>query len=254
MTPLEAAQSSSSPSPVPESSVLVVEDDPAMAEIISGALGARGHDVSVAATGEEALALVSAIEPDVVLLDLGLPDIDGIEVCQRLRRWYRNPIVVVSADGDEDRKVAALDDGADDYVTKPFSMRELLARLGVALRHRRLVADTVDPTVVDVGDLRVDIGAHAAVAGGQPLRPSGKEFGVLALLARNCGRVLTQDFLLSRVWHTTDPSRAESLRAHINQVRRKLGDGPLRPRVLNEPGVGYRLAHPDALTDVDSGH
>jgi two-component system KDP operon response regulator KdpE len=230
--------------------VLVVEDDPAMAEILGGALGARGHEVAVATSGKEALALVSAMEPDVVLLDLGLPDIDGIEVCQQLRRWYRNPIVVVSADGDEDRMVAALDDGADDYVTKPFSMRELLARLGVALRHRRLVAATVDPTVIEVGDLTVDIGAHAAaVSGGEPLRLSRKEFALLALLARNCGRVLTQVSLLHQIWHTADASKSETLRAHVNQVRRKLGDGPRRPRILNEPGVGYRLAHPDALAE-----
>jgi two-component system KDP operon response regulator KdpE len=232
--------------------VLVVEDDPAMAEILHGALGARGHDVAVATTGREALALVSALEPDVVLLDLGLPDIDGIEVCQQLRRWYRNPIVVVSADGDEDRMVAALDDGADDYVTKPFSMRELLARLGVALRHRRLVAATVDPTLIEVGDLRIDVGAHAAAAGGEPLRLSRKEFALLALLARNCGRVLTQDSLLHQVWHSADAGKSETLRAHVKQVRRKLGDGPQRPRILNEPGVGYRLAHPDALLDADA--
>jgi two-component system, OmpR family, KDP operon response regulator KdpE len=227
--------------------VLVVDDELAIRRALAANLKARGYDVDAAETGEQALDLAARHHPDVVLLDLGLPDIDGIEVCQRLRRWYRNPIVVVSADGDEDRKVAALDDGADDYLTKPFSMRELLARVGVALRHRRLVAATVDPALVEVGDLRVDIGAHTAVAGGQPLRLSRKEFALLALLARNCGRVLTQDFLLSRVWHTTDPARSESLRAHVNQVRRKLGDGPQRPRVLNEPGVGYRLAHPDAL-------
>jgi two-component system KDP operon response regulator KdpE len=225
--------------------MLVVEDDPAMAEIISGALHARGYDVAVATTGLEALAVASTIEPDIVVLDLGLPDIDGAEVCRRLRRWYRNPIVVVSADGDEDRKVVALDDGADDYVTKPFSMRELLARLGVALRHRRLLADTIDPTTVEVGELRIDMGGHAAVLAGEPLRLSRKEFALLALLARNCGRVLTQESLLSRVWRTSDPAKSESLRVHVNQLRRKLGDGPGRPAILNEPGVGYRLVLAD---------
>ena len=216
-----------------------------MAEVIGGALRARGHEVAVATTGREALELASRLEPDIVVLDLGLPDIDGTDVCRRLRRWYRNPIVVVSADGDEDRKVVALDDGADDYVTKPFSMRELLARIGVALRHRRVLATTVDPAVLQVGDLCIDVGGHVAATDDGVLRLSRKEFALLAALARNCGRVLTQESLLAQVWRTDDPAKAETLRAHVNQVRRKLGDGPQRPRVLNEPGVGYRLVLPD---------
>jgi two-component system KDP operon response regulator KdpE len=218
-----------------------------MAEIIGGALRARGHDVAVAATGREALTLATSLEPDIVILDLGLPDLDGAEVCRRLRRWYRNPIVVVSADGDEDRKVVALGDGADDYVTKPFSMRELLARIGVALRHRRLLATTVDPAVLQVGDLHIDVGGHTAATADGALRLSRKEFALLAALARNCGRILTQESLLAQIWHTDDAAKAETLRSHVNQVRRKLGEGPQRPRLLNEPGVGYRLVHPDGV-------
>jgi two-component system KDP operon response regulator KdpE len=221
--------------------VLVVEDEPAMAEIVATALRARGHHVEIARNGQEALSMVSLNEVDVVILDLGLPDIDGAEVCLRLRRWFRNPILVLSADGDEDRKVAALEGGADDYVTKPFSMPELVARLGVALRHRAAVATAIDPVAVTIGDLRLDEGAHVATIGGVPLSLARKEFALLAILARNRGRVLTHHWLLSRVWGTSDPAKTETLRVHINQLRRKLGDGPQRPKVLTEPGVGYRL-------------
>jgi two-component system KDP operon response regulator KdpE len=225
--------------------VLVVEDDPSMAEIVATALRARGYDVDIASTGEQALSKVSLNEVDLVILDLGLPDIDGAEVCLRLRRWFRNPIVVLSADGDEERKVAALEGGADDYVTKPFSMPELLARLGVAMRHREAVASALDPVAMTIGDLRVDEGAHVVTVDGASLQLARKEFALLAVLARNPGRVLTQHWLLSRVWGTTDPSKTETLRVHVNQLRRKLGVGPRRPKVLTEPGVGYRLVQAD---------
>jgi two-component system, OmpR family, KDP operon response regulator KdpE len=229
--------------------VLVVEDEPAVAEVLATALRARGHQVDVATTGREALAMASMIEPDVVLLDLALPDVDGIEVCRRLRRWFKNPIMVLTADGDEDRKVAALDSGADDYVTKPFSMKELLARLRVALRHRRAVAGALDPAAQSVGDLEIDSGAHVATVDGVPLQLARKEFALLALLARNHGRVLTHESLLSRVWGTTDLSRTERLRVQITQLRRKLGEGSRRPRIVSEAGVGYRLVLPDPAPD-----
>ena len=216
-----------------------------MADVIAGAFRARGHDVEVATTGQDALDLAANQEPDVVVLDLGLPDIDGIEVCRRLRRWFRNPIIVVSADGDDDRKVLALDDGADDYITKPFSMSELLARLRVAARHRLMVAATIDPTVFDIGDLRVDVGGHEATVGGRSLGLSRKEFDLLVLLTRGCGRVLTQSSLLAQVWGTTDLAKTETLRVHVNQLRRKLGEGPARPHIENLPGVGYRMVQAD---------
>jgi two-component system KDP operon response regulator KdpE len=225
--------------------VLVVEDEPVVAEVLSTALRARGHEVVVATTGREALERASLFEPDVVLLDLALPDLDGIEVCRQLRRWFTNPILVVTADGDEDRKVSALDDGADDYITKPFSMRELLARLGVALRHRHHAGQANDPAALRVGDLEVDTGAHTAAVAGVPLKLARKEFALLALLARNRGRVLTHTFLLSRVWGTDDLAKTEPLRVQITQLRRKLGDGPDRPRIVTEAGVGYRLVGPE---------
>jgi two-component system KDP operon response regulator KdpE len=243
----KAAQRSPSPSPSADdqASILLVEDDPAVAEIVATALRGRGHTVAIALTGRAALEQSSLLEPDVVFLDLGLPDLDGTDVCRELRRWFRNPIIVISADGDEERKIAALDEGADDYVTKPFAMGELLARLRVALRHRDAVRETMDPAVMSIGDLEIDSGAHVVTAGGTRLDLSPKEFAVLAMLARNCGRVLTHAALLSRVWGASDAAKSESLRVHVAQLRKKLGEGDQRPRLLSEPGVGYRMVAPD---------
>jgi two-component system KDP operon response regulator KdpE len=199
----------------------------------------------VATTGREALRLASICEPDVVLLDLRLPDIDGAEVCVQLRRWFRNPIVVLSADGDEDRKVGALDAGADDYVTKPFSMPELLARLRVALRHRQAVAAALDPAELTIGDLRVDTAAHVATVDGGALRLARKEFALLAVLARNCGRLLTHSYLVSHIWGRSDLDKTQALRGLVTQLRKELGVGPSRPRVVTDAGIGYRLIAPD---------
>jgi two-component system KDP operon response regulator KdpE len=224
--------------------ILLVEDDPAVAEVVETALRARGYRVTVAPTGTAGIEAGWRDAPDVVILDLGLPDVDGIEVCRALRTWYANPIIVLSADGAEDRKVAALDEGADDYVTKPFSMPELLARLRVALRHRRLVATVADPTVVAVGDLVLDPGGRQATVDGGPLELTRKEFDLLALLARQPGRVLTHGAILDHVWGARADAGTTSLRVHVTQLRRKLGEGPGRPRLLTEPGVGYRLVAP----------
>jgi len=233
------------PSSVDDISVLLVDDEPALTEVMSVALGARRYRVNVATTGESALAAASVDPPDVVVLDLGLPDIDGIEVCRELRKWLPNPIIVLSADGAESRKVEALDAGADDYVTKPFSMPELLARLRVALRHRQLVASVVDPAELTVGDMLIDTGAHQVTVAGAPVELTRKEFALLALLARNLGKVMVHRSILSSVWNGAQRGTTESLRVHITNVRRKLGTGPDRPQILTEPGVGYRLVLPD---------
>lgn len=217
-----------------------------MAEIVSTALVARGYEVRAVTLGRQALDAASLEEPDIVILDLGLPDIDGIDVCRHLRRWYANPIVVLSADGAEDRKIAALDEGADDYVTKPFSMPELLARLRVADRHRRRASSALAPLALEVGDLVVDTGSHLAVVGGEPMILTRREFALLAVLARHPGRVMTHGTLLEKAWGNTRSGGVESLRVHITQLRKKLGSGPGRPRLLTEPGVGYRLNLPDA--------
>ena len=218
-----------------------------MAEIVSTALVARGYAVLASTTGRQALDSASLEEPDIVILDLGLPDIDGVDVCRHLRRWYTNPIVVLSADGAEDRKIAALDEGADDYITKPFSMPELLARLRVADRHRRRGSSASAPPVLELGDLVVDTGSHIAVMGGEAVDLTRREFALLAVLARHPGRVLTHGTLLEKAWGNARGGGLESLRVHVTQLRRKLGAGPRRPRLLTEPGVGYRLNLPDTM-------
>jgi two-component system KDP operon response regulator KdpE len=223
-----------------DASLLLVDDDEVLASTVSKTLRAQGYRVSVAANGGDALTASSIEEPDVILLDLGLPDIDGIDVCRQLRRWFRNPIVVLSGDLTPDRKIDALDEGADDYITKPFSMQELNARIRVALRHRALVAAVVDATVVNVGDLIVDTGDRSVFAGTRALDLTRKQFDLLALLARNPGRVVTHGTLLARVWGD-EGGTAESLRVHVTHLRHKLGTGVNRPRIVSEPGVGYRL-------------
>jgi two-component system KDP operon response regulator KdpE len=221
--------------------ILVVDDEPAMARVLQVGLEARGYRVRVATNGHEALDAVSYEEPAVVLLDLGLPDMDGLVVSERLRRFSRCSVIVLTADGAEDRKIVALDGGAVDYVTKPFSIEELVARIRVALRHRRVVASIAGDDVLVVGDLRVDLGAHQAFDGTRTLPLTPKEFKLLALLARNRGKVLTHRMIIGHVWDHDESVRTESLRVLVNQLRRKLQDDPSSPRLLTEPGVGYRL-------------
>ena len=221
--------------------ILVVEDEPGMARVLQVGLTARGYDVRIATDGRQALAAVHYEEPAVVLLDLGLPDMDGLDVSQRLQRSCRSSIIVLTADGADDRKIVALDGGAVDYITKPFSIDELLARIRVALRHRHAVAGIVEDTVLTVGRLRIDVAAHAALDGDRELVLTAKEFKLLTLLARNRGKVLTHRLILDQVWDRSKSARTESLRVLVNGLRRKLQEDPAAPRLLTEPGVGYRL-------------
>jgi two-component system KDP operon response regulator KdpE len=227
-------------------SVLIVDDEPAMLRVLRAALDARGYEVQTAMTGEQAITAVATQAPDLVMLDLGLPDIDGVEVCRRIRSWSEVPILVLSAEGSDDRKVRALDEGADDYVTKPFSMPELLARIRVALRHRSASGAEDEPAVLEVGDVRVDVPRHQVTVGGTPVDLTPKEFGFLALLARWPGRVLTHRMILQEVWGPEYGRETQYLRVYASQLRKKLADDPTNPRLVTEPGVGYRLvsAHP----------
>jgi two-component system KDP operon response regulator KdpE len=225
--------------------VLVVEDEPRFQRILNIALHARGYRVRVASTGREALDAIVGEEPDVVLLDLGLPDMDGVLLCRQQRRWSRAPIIVLTADGHEDRKILALDEGADDYVTKPFSMPELLARVRVAARHRRALAAVVDHQYIEVGTLRIDIAAHVATLAGDELELTRKEFVLLVLLARNAGSVLTHRTLVSQVWGDSSASNTQTLRTHITKLRKKLGTTPGAPMLLTEAAIGYRLLRPE---------
>jgi two-component system KDP operon response regulator KdpE len=221
-----------------------------MTRIVSAALRARGYKVIPAATGTAALASAERDHPSVVLLDLGLPDIDGIDVCRQLRSWSTVPIIVVTADGADERKVTALDEGADDYVTKPFSTPELLARIRVALRHRR-AAGMVDRTVIDVGDLRIDLSRRQVWVAGTEVELAAKEFALLTVLARHAGRVLTHRAILEEVWGPDAVRETQHLRVYAGRLRKKLGDDPSRPRLQTAPGVGYRLVDPDEALDED---
>ena len=220
--------------------VLVVDDDPALLRALRIGLDARGYDVTVAHTGAEGLSRAAEAPPDVVVLDLGLPDLDGVEVCRRIRQWSEVPIIVLSALDDEDRKVVALDSGADDYVTKPFGMQELEARLRVALRHA--VARTAEPTegALVVGPIRIDVPARAVTVDGAPVELTGREFDLLAYLARHTGKVCTHRTILQEVWGPGYGSETHYLRVYANRLRRKLGPvaGPL---LRTSAGVGYQL-------------
>jgi len=226
----------------------VVDDEPAILRALSVALRARGYVVRTATTGQEALDETALVSPAAVILDLGLPDLDGVEVCRRIREWSEVPIVVLTADGSDDRKVAALDLGADDYVTKPFSTPELLARLRVALRNRsRTGRQTEGPAVLTVGSLVVEQAQHRVAVEDRTVLLTPKEFGFLCLLARHAGRVMTHRTILQSVWGPEYGTETQYLRVYASQLRKKLGDEPGHRRLLTEPGVGYRLVDPDAV-------
>ena len=223
-----------------ETQVLVVDDEPAILRALSAALRTRGYTVHTATTGGEALDHAVRHPLDVIILDLGLPDLDGIEICRRLREWSTTPIIVLTVEDAEERKVTALDAGADDFVTKPFSMPELLARVRVALRHHRPPDEPDDP-VLEVGDVRVDRARHSVTVDGEPVELTPKEFDFLALLARNPGRVHTHRTILQAVWGPAYGTETQYLRVYASQIRKKLHDDPAAPRLVTEPGVGYRL-------------
>ncbi len=226
--------------------VLVVEDDLSVIRVLRAALRSRGYHVTAARTGQAALDAVEQVRPAVILLDLGLPDIDGVEVCRQLRASCTVPIIVVTAEGADERKVLALDEGADDYVTKPFSTPELMARLRVALRHRR-AAGLVDQSVLNVGDLCIDVGEHRVTVAGAVVDLSPKEFAILTMLARHPGKVLTHKAILAEVWGPEAQDQTQYLRVFAGTIRKKLADHPDRPRLVTEPGVGYRLLDPGQL-------
>ena len=218
--------------------VLIVDDDPAIRRLLRASLGAEGYRTIEAARGTEALAAAAATPPDLVLLDLGLPDMDGIEVLKRLRATSPVPVVVLSAREDERGKVAALDLGADDYVTKPFGVAELAARLRAAFRHR--LAQEGAPPVFTSGDLSVDLVRRNVTAHGAEIHLSPREFDILGLLVRHAGKVLTHRFIMEKLWGATGD--VQQLRVYIRQLRHKIEADPERPaHILTETGIGYRL-------------
>jgi two-component system, OmpR family, KDP operon response regulator KdpE len=225
--------------------VLVVDDDAQMLKAVSNALSARGYDVVTANSGENALSVAADEDLDLVLLDLGLPGIEGREVIKRLRTWTELPIIVISVRESQEEKVAALDVGADDFVTKPFGMKELLARMR-AVRRRTVSDKELDP-VVRFGELEIDLLKKLVTLGKDPIHLTPTEYRLLEAMATNPGKLLTHGWLLKKVWGPGYGTEWNYLRLFVKQIRQKLGDTPSDPRwITTEPGLGYRwLPEPD---------
>ncbi|HVL18643.1 MAG TPA: response regulator [Gemmatimonadales bacterium] len=222
--------------------ILVIEDEPQMRRFLRAALGAQDYRLVEATTARDGLAQAASRNPDIVLLDLGLPDRDGLEVTRELRQWSAAPIIVLSARHREPDKVEALDLGADDYLTKPFGVEELLARIRVALRHAAQPVGGSPEPVFEAGDLRVDLARREVRRGGQEVHLTPTEYKLLTLLIRHAGKVLTHRQLLKEVWGVNYADQSHYVRVYMAQLRQKLENDPARPRLLiTEPGVGYRL-------------
>ena len=222
--------------------ILVVDDDPALVKALRIGLTARGDEVATTYTGTDAINQVALFGPDLVILDLGLPDLDGLEVCRRIRQFSSVPIVVLSAYGDEHRKVEALDGGADDFITKPFGMAELEARLRVAIRHSaaRNGGAPLASATLHVGDLEIDVVHHTATKSGRALPLTSREFDLLAYLARYSGKVCTHHMILKDVWGPGYGAESNYVRVYIHRLRKKMDDDD--GRVLRTiPGIGYEL-------------
>ena len=223
--------------------VLLIEDELALRKFLAASLASAGYRLDEASGGRSGLAHAMQQPPDLVILDLGLPDMDGQEVLRALREWLRAPIIILSARDQEQQKVAALDYGADDYLTKPFSTRELLARIRVALRHAARPPGAAAATSVECGDIRIDLSARKVTVRGDEVHLTPLEFKLLAALARFPGKVLTHRQLLNEVWGPHQVQETHYLRVFMAHLRRKLELDPARPRyLLTEQGIGYRLA------------
>lgn len=222
--------------------ILIVDDEPAIRKFLTISLEATGYTVLEAENGKQALETAAFKQPDIIVLDLGLPDMDGQEVIRKFREWTNTPILVLSVRADEKEKVTALDNGANDYVTKPFGIAELMARLRALTRIHRLESGQTEESVFTHGPLVIDYAARTVVLDDEPLKLTRKEYDLLRLLTRNAGKVLTHDFLLRELWGPAQTDQAQYLRVHIGNLRQKLHDDPAGPSfILTEPGVGYRF-------------
>jgi two-component system KDP operon response regulator KdpE len=221
--------------------ILIIEDEQPIRRFLKASLSNQGYRVNEAISGEEGLRMAAAQPPDLVILDLGLPDLDGQDVLKRLREWYTSPIIVLSARDQESQKITALDSGADDYVTKPFGVGELLARMRTAIRHAHRVGP--EAMTVTIGDIRVDLAARLVYRNGDEVHLTPLEYKLLVTMVKHAGKVLTHRFLLREVWGPQDSQENHYLRVFVASMRRKLEDNPARPRyILTEQGVGYRFA------------
>ena len=221
--------------------ILVIDDEPQILRALHTILVAKQFRVTTASRGNEGLTLAAAQPPDVIILDLSLPDMSGFEVTERLREWTQVPIIVLSVRDSENDKVTALEKGADDYLTKPFGIEELLARIRVALKHSAQAMGS-SQQVISAGPILVDLTSHTVTRSGEEIKLTATEFKLLAYLAANAGRVLTHQAILTHVWDNTYAEHIEYLRVYIGQLRKKLEENPEQPEyILTEPGVGYRF-------------
>lgn len=228
--------------PSPEPTVLVIEDEPEIRRFLRTSLPRQGYRLYEAATGQEGLAQAAARNPDIILLDIGLPDLDGLEIIKQVRQWTATPIIVLTARDQERVKIQALDLGADDYVTKPFGVGELLARIRVALRHMFRPAEEPGETVFTLGELRVDLLRRHVLVSGKEVHLTPIEYKLLTTLVQHAGKVLTHRQLLKEVWGPLHVEEAHYLRVYMRQLRNKLEANPAHPQyLLTELGVGYRL-------------
>ena len=229
--------------------ILVVEDEKSISHFISAVLSTNGYEAMQARTGQEALSMISSHCPDLIILDLGLPDMDGMDILRQLRSWSSLPVVGVSARSHERDKVNALDLGADDYLTKPFGTDELLARVRTAIRHTRTTSgndEVAQRGTYTVGDLVVDFNKHQALVRGENARLTLSEFRIVALLAKYAGKVLTYDYIIKELWGPRASGDNQILRVNMANIRRKIEENPAEPRYLfTEVGVGYRMAEGD---------
>jgi two-component system KDP operon response regulator KdpE len=223
--------------------LLLVEDEPPMCAFLRASLSSRGYRLLEAATGAEGLSAAASRDPELILLDLGLPDMDGLEVAQRIREWATMPIIVISARGREADKILALDAGANDYLTKPFSTGELAARIRVALKYSQQQRSLPSPPpLLTAGDLRLDLAQHSTFVGDREVHLTPTEFKLLATLMKHAGRVLTHRQLLEQVWGPAYANNTQYLRVYMVQLRHKLEADPARPRyLLTVPAIGYKL-------------
>lgn len=223
--------------------ILVVEDDPAVRNLVTTALDLHGYDVEKAETGELAVMEAASRNPDLIMIDLGLPDIDGVEVISKIRGWSAVPIIVISARTEDSDKIGALDAGADDYLTKPFSVEELLARVRASLRRSGMAgAGAAESSTFDNGPLHIDFAAGCATLAGEELQLTPTEYKLLALLAKNVGKVLTHTFITHEIWGTSWDSDIASLRVFMRTLRKKVEADPAHPQLIQtHVGVGYRM-------------
>jgi two-component system, OmpR family, KDP operon response regulator KdpE len=220
--------------------ILIIDDEYQIQRMLKVALEAHHYEISTAVTGQDGLNQAAIFHPDLILLDLGLPDLDGIEVVKRFREWSQTPVLILSVREHEDDKIKALDHGADDYITKPFNMGELLARIRVALRH---ASKTEDEPILTFGELTIDLAHRLVTITGQEIKLTPIEYDILKNLALHAGRILTHRQLLRTIWGLEYQEETHYLRVYIGQLRHKIEKDPTRPQyIITEPGVGYRLA------------